>query len=86
MVLFYFFCFRNPNEPNPIENVEWPPYTKETQKYLHITTEMTPESVKRYLFGRRANLWRNIIPSLMKACSVQGTQKYCEKDGECPSP
>lgn len=56
----------NPNKPTPVR-MFWPAYTKETQHYLHITREMTSESVKSYLLSREFNWCNNIIPAVFRA-------------------
>lgn len=80
----------NPNKPTPVQ-MFWPPYTKETQQYLHMTRNMTSESVKSYLLALEFNLWTKVIPSVKQAINEAGShatqtssQDYCDKEGSCP--
>ena len=66
----------------------WPAYEKDRQHYLHITQNMTSDSVKSYLLASEFNLWKNIIPLVQRAIREEkekGSKSvdYCEKDGGC---
>ena len=78
------YIYRDPNTPVPVQ-IFWPSFTEESQLYLHITRSMTSESIKNHLVSREHNLWRNIIPKLLKDVKQKNVKAtdYCEKDKEC---
>lgn len=57
----------------------WPKYTKQDQQYLHITRNMSSDSVKSYFLEREYNLWTKTIPALKKMFDNAETG-HCERD------
>ena len=81
-----FVFFRNPNKPSPVK-MFWPAFNEKEQQYLHITHEMTSESVKSHFFSREFSLWRTIIPNIFKTLDSQKKRtvsETCDRDGSCP--
>ena len=78
------YIFRDPNRPVPVK-MFWPLFTEEEQLYLHITRNMTSDSIKNHLLAREHNLWRNVIPRLMSYVKHknEGASDYCRKDDDC---
>ena len=83
---------RNPNKPRPVQ-MFWPSYTKDAQQYLHISRDMTSDSVRSHIFTRELNFWKKVVPAVKRAvddlrkddqsATVTKGSGYCEKDGGC---
>lgn len=82
----------NPNKPRPVQ-MFWPSYTKDAQQYLHISRDMTSDSVRSHIFTRELNFWKKVVPAVKRAvddlrkddqsATVTKGSGYCEKDGGC---
>ena len=89
LYLYFSFSFRNPNAPLDL-GLDWMPYTRKHQHYLHISRDMTSSNVKQRWNTRRANFWEIIVPGIIKAaqcqetrCSENLSQETCSKDATC---
>ena len=86
------FLIRNPNEPADIQdytNTEWPKYERGSEQYIHITRQMSADSVGRRLFAREVNFWTNVLPRVINEVNrkprekINDDKKYCERDTDC---
>ena len=82
------YIYRNPNTPIPVA-VEWPSFTLDKQQYIDLNRDMSNNSIKQFLAGRRADFWLKTVPAVLDAiehaqdsASMTTDTDTCTSDGD----